>query len=168
MTGFGLLGHAQNLAEVQQKAVDLRIHTLPVIRGVPEVLAATGTSFKLMQGYSAETSGERAGFARRPVRTNAFERPRVWCLAPELRLTRHNRATNTYYVPASVVPCSKRWRMLPEHLWLYTFRFGALIRWIGNGEKSVGYLSVSTPNQILGGPEFESLRRQRFCLSEAS
>lgn len=57
VTGFGLLGHAQNLAEVQQKAVDLRIHTLPVIRGVPEVLAATGTSFKLMQGYSAETSG---------------------------------------------------------------------------------------------------------------
>lgn len=57
VTGFGLLGHAQNLAEVQQKKVGFSIHTLPIIARVPALLAATGTSFKLMQGYSAETSG---------------------------------------------------------------------------------------------------------------
>lgn len=57
VTGFGLLGHAQNLVEVQRKSVTFNIHTLPVIGHVPALLAATGTSFKLMQGYSAETSG---------------------------------------------------------------------------------------------------------------
>ncbi|XP_077499861.1 inactive selenide, water dikinase-like protein isoform X1 [Amblyomma americanum] len=57
VTGFGLLGHAQNLVQVQQRSVGFVIHTLPIIAKVPALLAATGTSFKLMQGYSAETSG---------------------------------------------------------------------------------------------------------------
>lgn len=57
VTGFGLLGHAQNLVQVQQRSVGFVIHTLPLIAKVPALLAATGTSFKLMQGYSAETSG---------------------------------------------------------------------------------------------------------------
>ncbi|KAH7936368.1 hypothetical protein HPB52_021768 [Rhipicephalus sanguineus] len=57
VTGFGLLGHAQNLVQVQQRSLGFVIHTLPIIAKVPALLAATGTSFKLMQGYSAETSG---------------------------------------------------------------------------------------------------------------
>ncbi|XP_064477510.1 inactive selenide, water dikinase-like protein [Ornithodoros turicata] len=57
VTGFGLLGHAENLVQVQKRRVTFSIHTLPVIGHVPALLAATGTSFKLMQGYSAETSG---------------------------------------------------------------------------------------------------------------
>eukprot|EP00164_Ancoracysta_twista_P005560 GFYU01007624.1.p1 GENE.GFYU01007624.1~~GFYU01007624.1.p1 ORF type:complete len:314 (-),score=98.47 GFYU01007624.1:569-1510(-) len=55
VTGFGYLGHAINVAQNQKAKVDLEIHTLPIIKGsdvVNEVL-----NFKLMTGYSAETSG---------------------------------------------------------------------------------------------------------------
>ena len=31
VTGFGILGHAQNLMENQQEAVGMEIHTLPCI-----------------------------------------------------------------------------------------------------------------------------------------
>ncbi|XP_077501560.1 inactive selenide, water dikinase-like protein [Amblyomma americanum] len=56
VTGFSLLGHAQNLVQVQQRSVGFVIHTLPIIAKVPALLPATGTSFKLMHGHSAETS----------------------------------------------------------------------------------------------------------------
>ena len=56
VTGFGLLGHARNLAGVQNRQVGFRIHTLPVIRGVPQVDKRV-YDFKLKEGFSAETSG---------------------------------------------------------------------------------------------------------------
>lgn len=56
VTGFGLLGHANNLASNQTKRVHFRIHTLPVIRSMVMV-NNTCWDFKLMTGYSAETSG---------------------------------------------------------------------------------------------------------------
>eukprot|EP00055_Hartaetosiga_balthica_P000381 m.136368 g.136368 ORF g.136368 m.136368 type:complete len:303 (+) comp10639_c0_seq1:233-1141(+) len=55
VTGFGLLGHAQNLAEAQLNKVDLVIHTLPVIAKTPAVNSKF--NFKLVEGFSAETSG---------------------------------------------------------------------------------------------------------------
>jgi len=55
VTGFGILGHAQNLAGNQKAKVHLRIHTLPILRGMKEVNAVF--DFQLMKGYSAETSG---------------------------------------------------------------------------------------------------------------
>jgi selenide,water dikinase len=55
VTGFGLLGHAQNLCENQIESVDFEIHTLPLIPKTREVNAKVG--FKLMEGLSAETSG---------------------------------------------------------------------------------------------------------------
>lgn len=57
VTGFGLLGHAQNLASNQKEEVSFVIHTLPIIKGMAEVDAKVNTMFKLMEGYSAETSG---------------------------------------------------------------------------------------------------------------
>lgn len=57
VTGFGILGHAQNLSENQQAEVGLEIHTLPTIAGMPAVGDACGVEFKLREGYSAETSG---------------------------------------------------------------------------------------------------------------
>lgn len=58
VTGFGLLGHAQNLAQVQKNAVSFVIHNLPVIAHMVEVAkAASANMFGLLQGYSAETSG---------------------------------------------------------------------------------------------------------------
>jgi len=57
VTGFGILGHAQNLAQNQQDKVDLELHTLPIIRGMLGIAKTMGNMFQLVQGYSAETSG---------------------------------------------------------------------------------------------------------------
>jgi len=56
VTGFGLLGHSNNLAKNQTQAVEFVIHTLPIIDGMREV-AEVCTFFNLMKGLSAETSG---------------------------------------------------------------------------------------------------------------
>jgi selenide,water dikinase len=56
VTGFGLLGHSNNLCKNQKQAVDFVIHTLPIIEGMKEI-AQVCTFFNLLQGRSAETSG---------------------------------------------------------------------------------------------------------------
>lgn len=55
VTGFGLLGHATNLASEQCSPCTLEIHTLPILRGMQPVAQETG--FPLLEGRSAETSG---------------------------------------------------------------------------------------------------------------
>lgn len=57
VTGFGILGHATNLAESQKLNVDLNIHTLPILANMTAVSKACGINFKLFDGFSAETSG---------------------------------------------------------------------------------------------------------------
>jgi len=57
VTGFGILGHAKNLAENQIKPVSFTIHTLPIITNMVKIAKKVGNMFQLMQGYSAETSG---------------------------------------------------------------------------------------------------------------
>jgi len=57
ITGFGILGHAQNLAQVQKANVTLVIHNLPIIAKMAAAAKQCGTMFGLMQGTSAETSG---------------------------------------------------------------------------------------------------------------
>lgn len=56
VTGFGILGHAQNLTENQKEAVGMELHTLPLIAGTKAVNDAV-FNFRLTDGYSAETSG---------------------------------------------------------------------------------------------------------------
>lgn len=56
VTGFGILGHAQNLVENQQEDVGMEIHTLPLIANT-KVVNDTIFNFRLTVGYSAETSG---------------------------------------------------------------------------------------------------------------
>jgi selenide,water dikinase len=56
VTGFGLLGHALNLAKAQHAEVKFTITVLPCIAGTPGVDTQV-FDFKLVQGYSAETSG---------------------------------------------------------------------------------------------------------------
>jgi len=56
ITGFGIRGHAKNLVEVQKELVDFRIHSLPIIDGM-EVINNNVFNFRLLDGYSAETSG---------------------------------------------------------------------------------------------------------------
>lgn len=57
VTGFGILGHANNLAQNQILAVDFKIHTLPILANMVNIAKACGNMFQLLQGYSAETSG---------------------------------------------------------------------------------------------------------------
>lgn len=58
VTGFGILGHADNLAKVQESEVSFVINTLPVFANMVSVYKACGINFKLLDGYSAETSGK--------------------------------------------------------------------------------------------------------------
>lgn len=62
VTGFGLLGHAQNLAKVQKSEVSFVIHNLPVISKMAAVAKACGNRFQLLQGHSPETSGINIAF----------------------------------------------------------------------------------------------------------
>ena len=57
ITGFGLLGHAKNLAQIQKNEVSFVIHNLPIIAKMAAISKACGNMFGLLQGQSAETSG---------------------------------------------------------------------------------------------------------------
>lgn len=57
VTGFGILGHAQNLMDNQAAAVGMEIHTLPCIANTANVEQSGVMDFGLLKGYSAETSG---------------------------------------------------------------------------------------------------------------
>mmetsp|Transcript_246 Transcript_246/g.622 ORF Transcript_246/g.622 Transcript_246/m.622 type:complete len:312 (-) Transcript_246:276-1211(-) len=56
VTGFGILGHLANLAENQTARLTMVLDALPMFRGVLPV-AQRHPEFKLLDGYSAETSG---------------------------------------------------------------------------------------------------------------
>lgn len=56
VTGFGILGHAQNLVENQKADVGMELHTLPLIANT-RVVNDQVFNFRLGVGYSAETSG---------------------------------------------------------------------------------------------------------------
>jgi len=55
ITGFGLIGHARNLAKNQKSAVHFEFHTLPIIKKMDEVDRLI--TFNLLEGRSSETSG---------------------------------------------------------------------------------------------------------------
>lgn len=57
VTGFGILGHAQNLMDNQAEAVGMEIHTLPCIANTAKVEQSGVMDFRLLKGFSAETSG---------------------------------------------------------------------------------------------------------------
>jgi len=56
ITGFGILGHARNLVQVQKEAVNYKIHSLPIIGGLEHINNQV-MNFRLLDGFSAETSG---------------------------------------------------------------------------------------------------------------
>ena len=57
VTGFGILGHLRNMVKSQLANVDFELHTLPIIKHMAAVDDACDKMFKLVEGYSAETSG---------------------------------------------------------------------------------------------------------------
>ncbi len=56
VTGFGILGHTQNLMDNQVEPVGAVLHTLPLIANTSKVNDQV-FNFRLKVGYSAETSG---------------------------------------------------------------------------------------------------------------
>jgi hypothetical protein len=58
VTGFGMLGHAKNLAANQKAEVSFVIESLPIYAHMAAVAKASPINFKLLDGYSAETSGK--------------------------------------------------------------------------------------------------------------
>lgn len=56
ITGFGILGHSQNLAEIQHAEVDFEIDTLPSYATLHK-LDKIVRDFKFKEGLAAETSG---------------------------------------------------------------------------------------------------------------
>ncbi|NWU92621.1 SPS2 dikinase, partial [Upupa epops] len=57
VTGFGLLGHAQALAQQQRLEVTFVIHNLPLLAKMAAISKASGGRFGLLQGTAPETSG---------------------------------------------------------------------------------------------------------------
>lgn len=57
VTGFGLLGHALNLAQFQKKMIQFVITTLPVFKNVLRFAEILSLDKKLRSGKSVETSG---------------------------------------------------------------------------------------------------------------
>ncbi|KAH8353401.1 hypothetical protein KR084_010719 [Drosophila pseudotakahashii] len=57
ITGFGLLGHANNLAQFQKEKVLFKINKLPIIKNVLKFSSLIGQSAKFRSGRSVETSG---------------------------------------------------------------------------------------------------------------
>lgn len=57
VTGFGLVGHAENLLKFQKAQVDFHLDTLPIIRNVVKIAEILGRLAKLLAGKAVETSG---------------------------------------------------------------------------------------------------------------
>lgn len=57
VTGFGLLGHAQNLAIFQKENVSFELHTLPIIKHVLTAAKILNRETRLREGKAVETSG---------------------------------------------------------------------------------------------------------------
>lgn len=57
VTGYGILGHATNMAKAQLNEVCFVLNDLPIIAHMVAVAKVCGIAFGLLQGYSAETSG---------------------------------------------------------------------------------------------------------------
>jgi len=57
ITGFGILGHVDQLCSLQQEPnLHFEIHTLPILKGMVSV-SVNHFSYRLLEGLSAETSG---------------------------------------------------------------------------------------------------------------
>ena len=55
VTGFGIIGHLDALCKTQLADVSMELHTLPILAGMAQL--SQHTSFRLLEGFSAETSG---------------------------------------------------------------------------------------------------------------
>lgn len=57
VTGFGLVGHGENLLQYQQEQLDFIIEAIPIIKHVKTIAESIGRLPKLLSGTMVETSG---------------------------------------------------------------------------------------------------------------
>lgn len=57
ITGFGLVGHAENLLKFQNNKIDFVIEKFPIIRSVKQIAETLNRMTRLNQGTMVETSG---------------------------------------------------------------------------------------------------------------
>jgi len=57
VTGYGILGHATQMAKAQKEDVCFVLNNLPIVAHMVAVAKVCGIAFGLLQGFSAETSG---------------------------------------------------------------------------------------------------------------
>ena len=57
ITGFGLVGHAENLLKYQEDELDYIVNRMPVIKGVKKMAEILNRHQKLITGKMVETSG---------------------------------------------------------------------------------------------------------------
>lgn len=57
ITGFGLVGHAENLLQFQENNVDFLITNMPIIRNVKKMAEILNRQQKMLNGRMVETSG---------------------------------------------------------------------------------------------------------------
>ena len=100
VTGFGILGHASNLAAVQKRSVDIEITALPIIKGLLPLQSGVTVDYKLTKGFSAETSGGLL-IALAPDQVDEFQRcmleqgePPVWIVGRVVEGSRTARILN--------------------------------------------------------------------------
>ena len=100
VTGFGILGHAKNLAHIQKESVDIEITRLPIIKGLVPLQKGVTVDYRLTKGLSAETSGGLL-IAFPPDKVEVYMRrleevgePPAWIVGRVVRGTRQARIQN--------------------------------------------------------------------------
>lgn len=77
ITGFGILGHGNNLARNQKNSLNFQIHSLPVIDKMLDIDAHLDFMFSLRKGTSAETSGNHNYLINRQRRASHLPSIRI-------------------------------------------------------------------------------------------
>ncbi len=104
VTGFGIRGHAENLAVAQKKNLKFKIDKLPIIAYMDKI-NLFALNFKLDQGYSAETSGGLL---------IAIERSQASQFIQEMRNT-----NEWAWVVGEVLPGNREVEVLPNFEYIY-------------------------------------------------
>lgn len=57
VTGFGLVGHGENLLEYQKEKLNFIVEAIPIIKHVTKIAESLGSLERLLSGKMVETSG---------------------------------------------------------------------------------------------------------------
>jgi selenide,water dikinase len=90
VTGFGILGHLRNLAASQLAEVDFELTRLPILANALRV-DKQRHDFKLIEGFSAETSGGLLVALPQETATQFAEESKGWIVGRVVKGSRQGR-----------------------------------------------------------------------------